>query len=104
MRTMNVRMNLGKGVATVANGVPVWAVVGLGLEVQLTQDLDEYGCGSFVYRAGQIGILDSIEMGQEGAVALVVFLDDVTQAPVEVPFPILEPYRVNVFELVQPGE
>lgn len=67
--------------------VPFWAVPHMGNRVQLLTDWDEYGDGSFVYVQGSFGVLDGIDLCDDGSrCALVVFEDDVTQAAVDIPF------------------
>ncbi|MNK99980.1 hypothetical protein D3C87_1203990 [compost metagenome] len=58
---------------TVVNGVPVWAVVGLGRSVRLTEPLQV--TDRYQLPAGELGQLQGIEYQEGRVVAMVQFRD-----------------------------
>lgn len=62
-----------KFVPTIAHGVPVWAVVGLGRTVRLTKPLQVID--NYQLPAGELGQLQGIEYQEGKALAMVQFHD-----------------------------
>lgn len=53
--------------------IPAWVPMHLGRHVRLIYQVDEYEDGSFIHKAGSVGILDAIQWSyQTGDVYLVV--------------------------------
>ena len=83
-----IEVNLAQHGWSKTNGVPLWALVGLGGKVKLTRPVDEYGDGDFVHPVGKVGRLDAIQAKAPGEpLALVEF--EVGNL-VEMPFECLE--------------